>query len=43
MIEPVGGELRINAIGNVRDVRLVCIDTDRDDLRRIIRRRMAKG
>jgi uncharacterized DUF497 family protein len=37
------GEIRIKAIGAVRNVCLVCIYTDRGDVRRIISLRVAKG
>jgi uncharacterized DUF497 family protein len=36
------GEIRIKAIGTVRDICLVCIYTDRGDARRIISLRLAK-
>ncbi len=35
------GEIRIKAIGIVRGVCLVCVYTDRDDIRRIISLRLA--
>ncbi len=35
------GELRVKAIGMVRDIYLVCIYVDRDEVRRIISLRLA--